>query len=106
VSSVFVAYTSLLPTIVQVVMSLSFQVVRSALLQVTDIEFVKIEPQVPLIVQVIVIAHVVQPASHVKLNVLGLAVVKFVGYDSVIVMSPRSGPLFPYTIVYWISSPL
>jgi hypothetical protein len=60
-------------------MSESFQVVRSALLQVTVIEFVKILPQVPLIVQVIVIAQVVQPASHVKLNVLGLIVVKFVG---------------------------
>jgi hypothetical protein len=92
--------------IVQVVMSLSFQVVRSALLQVTVILLLKTEPQVQLIVPVIVRLQVLHAVTQKKLNVLGLAVVKFVGYDSVIVISPVSGPLFPYTIVYWISSPL
>ena len=87
-------------------MSLSLPVVRSALLQVTDIEFVKMLPQVPLIVPVMVRLQVLHAVTQKKLNVLGLIVVKFVGYDSVIVMSPTSGPLFPYTIVYWISSPL
>jgi hypothetical protein len=60
-------------------MSLSLPVVRSALLQVTVIELVKIEPQVPLIVQVIVRLHVVPAVTQKKLNVLGLVVVKFVG---------------------------
>jgi hypothetical protein len=86
--------------IVQVVRYESFHVVRSALLQVTVIELVKMLPQVHAITHVIVIAQVVQPASHVKLNVLGLLVTNHAGYDSVIVMSPTSGPLFPYTMVY------
>ena len=68
-----------MPTIVQVVMSLSLPVVRSALLQVTVMLLLKTEPQVQLIVQVTTIAHVTPPATHVMLNVLGLAVVKFVG---------------------------
>jgi len=74
-----VAYTSLFATIVQVVMSLSLPVVRSALLQVTDIEFVKILPQVPLIVPVMVRLQVLHAVTQKKLNVLGLIVVKFVG---------------------------
>jgi hypothetical protein len=50
-----------------------------------------------------------QVAHHAKLEitkVLGLVVVKFAGYVSVIVISPASGPLFPYVIVYCISSQL
>ena len=60
-------------------MSLSLPVVRSALLQVTDIELVKMLHQVPAITHVIVIAQVEPTFTQKKLNVLGLAVVKFVG---------------------------
>ena len=67
---------------------------------------VKILHHVPDIVPVIIIAPVAHHAKLEMTKLLGLAVTKFVGYVSVIVRSPLSGPLFPYVIVYWISSPL
>ena len=87
-------------------MSVSFPVVKSALLHVTLMLLVKILHHVPLIIPVTIIAQVAHHARLFITKLLGLAVVKFVGYTSVIVRSPVSGPLFPYVIVYWISSPL
>jgi hypothetical protein len=97
---------SLFEVIVQVVVLVSFQVVRSALLQVILIEFAKLLPHVHEIVPVMIIEPVAHHTRLLITNVLGLVVVKFAGYVSVIVISPASGPLFPYVIVYWISSPL
>ena len=62
--------------------------------------FTKVLPQVQVIVPVTTILPV---AHHARLEItklLELLVVKFVGYTSVIVKSPVSGPLFPYVIVY------
>jgi hypothetical protein len=87
-------------------MSLSLPVVRSALLQVIVILFTKLLPHVPEIVPVITMLHVAHHARLLITNVLGLVVTKLAGYASVIVRSPASGPLFPYVIVYWISSQL
>ena len=92
--------------IVQVTISLSLPVVRSVLSPVILAVFVKIVHQIQAIDQVMVIDPVASLVRPVKLKVLGLVVVKPVGYVSVIVTSVVSGPLFPYTIVYWISSPL
>ena len=81
-------------------------VLKSALLQVVEIAFTKSLPHVHVIVPVMTIAPVAHHARLLITKLLGLLVVKFVGYVSVIVKSPVSGPLFPYVIVYWISSPL
>jgi hypothetical protein len=81
-------------------MSVSFPVVKSALLQVILIEFTKSVHHIHEIVPVMIIEPV---AHHAKLeitNVLGLVVMKLAGYASVIVKSPVSGQLFPYVIVY------
>jgi hypothetical protein len=79
VSKVLVAYTSLLPTIVHVTISVSFPVIRSALLHVILIELAKLLHQVPEIVPVITIAPVAHHASELITKLLGLAVVKLVG---------------------------
>jgi hypothetical protein len=60
-------------------MSVSLPVVRSALLQVTLIELVKLLPHVPEIVPVIMIAPVAHQANPVISKLLGLLVTKFVG---------------------------
>jgi hypothetical protein len=84
----------------------SLPVVKSALLQVTLIELPKSVHHNHVIVQVMTILQVAHHARLLITNVLGLVVVKFAGYVSVIVISPESGPLFPYVIVYCISSQL
>jgi hypothetical protein len=84
-----------LPTIVPVVVLLSFPVVRSALLQVILIEFAKLLPHVHEIVPVMIIEPVAHHARLEITKVLGLLVTKLAGYASVIVISPVSGPLFP-----------
>jgi hypothetical protein len=84
----------------------SFHVVKSALLQVILIEFAKLLPHVPEIIPVMIIEPVAHHARLFITNVLGLVVVKFVGYVSVMVISHPSGQLFPYVIVYCISSQL
>ena len=86
--------------IVQVVTSVLFHVVKSSLLHVMLMLFVKIAPHVPWIVHVMTMLQVAPHATHVKLNTLGLVVVNHVGYVSVIVRSAASGPAFPYVIVY------
>ena len=60
-------------------MSLSFPVLKSALLQVTLMLLVKILHHVPLIVPVITIAQVAHHAKLEMRKLLGLLVVKFVG---------------------------
>jgi hypothetical protein len=81
-------------------MSVSLPVVRSALLQVTLIEFAKLLHHVPEIVPVITMLHVAHHARLLITKLLGLLVTKLAGYASVIVISPVSGPLFPYVMVY------
>jgi hypothetical protein len=97
---------SLFEVIVQVVVLVSFQVVRSALLQVTLIELPKSVHHSHEIVPVMTMLQVAHHARLLIKKVFGLVVVKFAGYVSVIVKSPVSGPLFPYVIVYCISSQL
>ena len=94
-SRLFVAYTSLLPTIVQVTVFVLFPVVRSSFDQVTLIELPKSLPPTHVIVPVMIIDPVAHHATPVTRKVLGLVVVKFTGYVSVIVRSPLSGPLLP-----------
>ena len=79
---------------------------RSALSPVILAVFVKMLHHAQAIVPVIMMLPVVPLVNPVKLKVLGLVVLNHVGYVSVIVTSVVSGPLFQYTIVYWISSQL
>ena len=74
--------------------------------QVIDAVFVKMLHHAHAMVPVIMMLQVVQLVNPVKLKLLGLVVLNHVGYVSVIVTSVVSGPLFPYVIVYWISSQL
>jgi hypothetical protein len=68
--------------------------------------FPKTVPHTHEIVPVITMLPVAHHARLLITNVLGLLVTKLAGYTSVMVMSPASGPLFPYVIVYCISSQL
>ena len=77
-----------------------FHVVRSSFEPVTEIAFTKSLPPAPTIVPVMIILPVAHHARPVITKVLGLLVVNQVGYVSVIVRSPVSGPLLPYVIVY------
>ena len=80
---------------VQVTLFVLLPVVRSSFEPVIEIAFTKSLPPAPTIVPVIMILPVAHHARPVITKVLGLLVVNQVGYVSVIVRSPASGPLFP-----------